>query len=227
MLMFGVSMIGGSLLGLLDMRITAFLGIAYGAFIGYMLFFRSSADIGRTVMFMGWMWFVVCLIGGTMSGFVPQAGTALSADITDADTTITVTSTEGFKDSGIIIIGSERIAYYHMTADTFTGTFWRPLVRGAQDTEAAAHTTGAIVRMPESSLLNDSLNYNIALLSDSSGLMAFVAWPLAIWNIITSFMFLPLAFLGTDMVILTFIWGIFALGLLVSFGVAMAGGRRV
>ncbi len=227
MLVFGLCMIGGSLLGLLDMRITAFLGIAYGAFIGYMLFFRTSADIGRTVMFMGWMWFVVCLIGGTMSGFVPQAGTALTADITDADTTINVTSTTGFRDSGIIVIGSERIAYAHTTATAFEGTFWRPLIRGTQSTEAAAHTEGAIVRMPESSLLNDALQYNIALLSDSSGLMAFVAWPLAMWNIITSFMFLPLAFLGTDMVILTFIWGIFALGLLVSFGVSMAGGRRV
>jgi len=227
MLVLGVSLVGGTLLGMLDMRVVAVLAIGYGALIGYVLFFRTSADIGRTVMFMGWMWFVVCLVGGTLAGITPQAGTYLTADITDSDTTITVASTNGFRDSGIIVIGDERIAYYKTTATTFEGTFWRPLVRGAQDTEAVAHSSGDTVRAPESSLLNDALNYNIALLSDASGLMAFVSVPLAIWDLLTSFIFLPLEFLGTDMVILTYIWAIIGLGLLVSFFVALAGGRRV
>jgi len=161
------------------------------------------------------------------TGTVPQTTTVLTADVDSADTTINVESTTNFKDAGIIIIGDERIAYHKTTDTTFTGTFWRPLVRGAQDTEAVAHTEGDAVRSTESALLNDTLNYNIALLSDASGIMSFVTIPLVLWDLITSFIFLPISFLGTDMVILTYIWGIFGLGLLVSVFMALAGGRRV
>ncbi len=229
MLLFTLSLIGGTLLGLLDVRVVAILAIGYGAFIGYVLFFRTSADIGRTIMFMGWMWFIVCLIGGTLAGSVPQASTVLTASIDDSVTTVTVSSTAGFANVGAISIGDERMAYHKKTTapDTFTGTFWKPLVRGASGTEAVAHSAGATVRSVEGMLLNNSLNYNIALLSDASGLMSFVTIPLVVWDIITSFIFLPLSFLGTDMVILTYIWGIIGLGLLVSVVVALAGGRRV
>ena len=234
MLVAVIVLIGGTLLGLLDTRVVAMVAIGYGALIGYMLFFRTSADIGRTLMFMGWMWFVVCLVGGTLAGSVPQATTTLTADITSTDEVISVTSTENLKSSGIIIIEDERIAYYHTTDTTITGTFWRHLVRGAQDTEAVAHTaidsgTGKfrVVRTPENALLNNTLNYNIALLSDSSGLMLFVTLPIVLWDIITSFVILPLNFLGTDMVILTYVWALFGLGLLVSAVIAMAGGRRI
>jgi len=225
---FGVCMIIGGLGGRLAALPAAWMFIAYGAFTGYVLFFKNSGgDIGKTVMFMGYMWVIVCLAGGIMTGVVPQASTRLTADITAADTTITVASTEGFKEPGIIVIGSERIAYYRLTATEFQGTFWRATVRGAGGTEAAVHVTGEIARMPESALINNSLDYNIALLSDASGLMSFVTVPLAIFNIITSFMFLPLAFLGTDLVIITVVWGIIALGLLVSIFISLAGGRRV
>jgi len=227
MLVAVISLIGGALLGMIDMKVVSLLAIGYGGFIGYMLFFRTSASVGRTVIFMGWMWFVVCLVGGLTTGTVPQTTTVLTADVDSADTTINVESTTNFKDAGIIIIGDERIAYHKTTDTTFTGTFWRPLVRGAQDTEAVAHTEGDAVRSTESALLNDTLNYNIALLSDASGIMSFVTIPLVLWDLITSFIFLPISFLGTDMVILTYIWGIFGLGLLVSVFMALAGGRRV
>ena len=227
MLFAVISLIGGALMGLVDMRVVAMLAIGYGAFIGYMLFFRTSADIGRTVMFMGWMWFIVCLVGGLLTGIVPQTTTVLTADITDTDDVINVSSTEGFKDAGIITIGDERIVYSDTTDFTFTDTFWRDMIRGAQDTEAVAHLEGAAVRTTESALINDTLNYNIALLSDASGIMSFVTLPLVLWNILLSFIFLPLNFLGTDMVILTYIWAIIGLGLIVSFVIALIGGRRV
>ena len=203
------------------------LAIGYGAFIGYIIFFRTSADIGRTVMFMGWMWFIVCLVGGTIAGVVPQATTRLTTDISATDTTITVSSTVNFRDTGIIVIGDERIAYHTKTGTTFTGTFWRPLVRGASGTDAAAHSSGAATRAVETAMLNDTLNYNLALLSDASGIMFFVTLPLVFWDMITSFVFLPLAFLGTDMAILTYVWAIIGLGLLTSIVIAMIGGRRV
>jgi len=227
MLVFGIMLIGGTLLGMLDMRVAAMLVIGYSAYIGYIIFFRTSADIGRTVMFMAWLWFVCCLVGGTITGAIPQVSTKLTADITSTDTTITVRSTSGFKAPGFIIIGDERISFSDLTPTQFQGTFWRPVGRGTQDTTAAAHSIGDSVRTVENALLNNSLNYNVALLSDASGIMTFVALPLVIYSVITSFIFLPIAFLGTDMAILTYVWAIIGLGLLVSIFIALSGGRRV
>lgn len=228
MLIFVISLIGGGLLGLLDLRILAGMSIGYAAFLGYIFFFRNSGgDIGKVIMFMGWMWFVVCLVGGILVGSNPHTSTFLVEDITATDTTITVASTEGFRDTGSIVIGDERAQYHKLTDTEFKGTFLRPLLRGTNGTEASAHLIGDRVRMVEGAMLNDSLNYNIALLSDASGLMAFVSLPIVVWDIITSFIFLPISFLGTDMFFLTYIWGIIGLGLLVSIFIAMAGGRRV
>jgi hypothetical protein len=228
MLLYGVWMIAGLLMGILLAKVMLFLFIGYGAFIGYILFYRSSAgDVGRNVVFMGWMWLVVCLSGGMLQGLVPQASTHLTADITSASATINVVSTEGFRSPGILVIGSERIAYYKTSATTFIGTGFRPLVRGSSGTTATAHLSGATVRMPESALINDSLDYNIALISDSAGLMSFVTVPMAVWNIITDFLFLPLTFLGTDLVIITVIWGLIALGTIITAVMSMVGGRRV
>lgn len=228
MFLYALWMLGGMLMGVLLAKIMLFLFIGYGAFIGYILFYRNSAgDTGRNVAFMGWMWVIVCLAGGMLNGIVPHASTHLTTDLTSAGTTINVASTEGFRQTGILIISEERIAYSDTTATTFVGTTFRPMVRGTSGTEAVAHSSGAVVRMPESSLINDSLSYRIALISDAAGLMSFVTIPLAVFNIITDFVFLPLSFLGTDLVIVTVIWGIIALGTIITFAVAMTGGRRI
>jgi hypothetical protein len=216
------------LMGILLAKVMVFVFIGYGAFIGYILFYRSATgDVGRNVTFMGYMWIIICLAGGILNGIVPQASANLTLPITAADTTITVTSTEGFRSPGIIVIGSERIAYTDTTATTFIGTTFRPLVRGASSTEAVAHAVGSTARMPESSLINDSLSYNLALISDSAGLMSFITIPLAVWSIITDFVFLPLTFLGTDLVIITVLWGVIALGTIITAFMSMSGGRRV
>lgn len=158
---------------------------------------------------------------------VTGVSTRLTADITDSDTTIPVTSTQGFADTGFINIELERIAYSSKTDTTFTGNFARPMVRGANDTEAAAHTDGTAVRTIESALLNNSMDYNIAVISDASGIMAFVTIPLAIFDAIRSFIFLPMSFLGTDMQIIIYLWAAMILGLVITIGLAILGGRRV
>jgi hypothetical protein len=78
----------------------------------------------------------------TATRYNPTA-TSLSADITAAETTITVGSTTGYAPRGRIAIDSELIAYTGTTATTFTGA-----KRGVDDpsgTSAAAHTSGAAV----------------------------------------------------------------------------------
>ena len=77
--------------------------------------------MGKAFMFMVFVWLVVITAGGVMQGSVAIAATELTADITAADTTITVASTNGFPGTGIIQIGNERIAYADTTATTFRG----------------------------------------------------------------------------------------------------------
>lgn len=68
---------------------------------------------------------------------VPTARCWLTADITAASTTITVTSTDGFASSGTIYLGLETVRYTGKTTTTFTGC-----TRGAWDSTALAHSTG-------------------------------------------------------------------------------------
>ena len=176
---------------------------------------------------MAFVWLIVCIAGGVMAGSIATSATELTADINDVVAIITVESTNGFDETGLIQIGDERIAYSTTTATTFRGTAARPLVRGSDGTEAVAHLTGSVARTPEASMLNQSAAYNIAVIADASGLWAAVTIPLALLRLLGSFLFLPLEFLGTDLVIITYIWAVVGIGMLAALGLALAGGRRV
>lgn len=183
--------------------------------------------MGKAIMFMLFVWVIVSIAGGVVEGSTTMAATVLTVAIDDDDTTITVSSTNGFPDTGFIVIGDERIGYATTSNTTFEGAFASPLVRGAQDTEAVSHSVGEIVRTVENSMLNQSIGYKLAVLSDSSGLLAFVTIPFQLLSLLGTFFTLPLAFLGTDLEILTYIWGVLSIGIIVAIGIALAGGRRV
>lgn len=179
-------------------------------------------------MFMMFMWFLVSLSGGVMQGStVSMVTTVLTVAIDEDDAVITVSSTNGFPDTGFITILDERIGYADTTATTFTGSLAQPIVRGASDTDAVAHVVGENVRTIESSMLNQSMGYKLAVLTDASGLLAFVTIPFAFISLLASFFVLPLSFMGTDLEILTYLWGILSIGIIVALGIALAGGRRV
>jgi len=184
--------------------------------------------MGKGIMFMIWVWLFVSVAGGVMQGStVIVATTSLTEDITSTDTTITVTSTSGFADTGFIMIQDEKIAYASKTDTTFKGNLASPMVRGASETDAVAHVTGERARTLESSMLNQSIGYKLAVLTDSSGMLAFVTIPFAFITLIGSFFVLPLGFLGTDLQILVYLWAVLTIGIIVSIGITMAGGRRV
>lgn len=228
MLLFAICLIGGGMLGMLDLRVLALLAIGYAGIIGYVLFFRyAGGDIGRVMMFMLWMWFVVSMVGGFLIGGNAVVITELTADITDSDTTIPVEDTTGFLNVAKIVIDDEVIFYHSKSATSFSGSYFHPLLRGQDGTEAEAHLEGAAVRSQEAALINNSISYSIAEIMDSSGIQAFVTVPMALFDLIRSIMFLPIDFLGTGFWFLTIIWGLFVLGFIVSLFVAMAGGRRV
>lgn len=162
-----------------------------------------------------------------MQGTTTGASTSLTAAIDDAITTIPVVSTRGFAEKGIIVIGDERIAYSDITAVTFDETLGQPLVRGAQDTDAVAHSAGAGVRTVEGGMMNDAVTYNIAVIADASGLWAALTIGLAIMRILISFFILPIGFLGTDLAIIGIVWWCMVAGMIISLGLALAGARRV
>ena len=183
--------------------------------------------MGKAIAFMIFVWMIVSIAGGVAEGSVTTSTTALTADISDVAVIITVANTDNFPDTGFVTVLDEKIGYASKTATTFRGNLAQPLIRGAQDTEAIAHVTGELVRSPESSMLNQSIGYKLAVLSDSSGMLAFVTIPFAFLSLLATFLILPLSFLGTDLQILTYIWGALSIAIIVAIGIALAGGRRM
>ena len=183
--------------------------------------------MGKGVMFMMFMWLMVCIAGGVVLGHVEFTRTALTAPLAAADSTITVRSTVGFPDYGIIVVEAEHIAYSRKTATTFYGTAVSPVVRGTQGTDAVYHSAGVTVSTVPGGLLNSSAAYNVAVMADTSGSLAFVSAPIAFFRLLGDFFFLPLQFLGTDLVIITYLWMVIAIGMIAALTVSLAGGRRV
>lgn len=183
--------------------------------------------MGKAFTFFATVWIIVCLAGGVMQGSVQVATTVTTTAITADGDTVYVNSTEGFPEPGIIVIEDERIAYSDTTATTFRGTLAQPLVRGVDGTEAVVHDADKGVRTVEGAMLNTTITYNVAVIADAAGLWGMVEISLAVLRIIGSFLILPLSFLGTDLAVIGILWTAAAAGMLVSVGIALAGGRRV
>ncbi len=182
-------------------------------------------------MFAIGIFLLVCIAGGVMTGSIGVVASRLIVAIDDDDLTINVTSTQGFPDYGIVVIGNEHIAYGDTTNTTFVGGGFlglvNPLLRGTENTDAVAHAVGEIVRVKSGAMMNIGTDYFVAILADSAGVQAFLAKPAAFFQILGSFLFLPLGFVGTDLQILTYVWAIVGIGILVALFIALAGGRHV
>jgi hypothetical protein len=228
MFLFAIMLVGGMLLGMLHPLVVSLLLIVDGAFIGYILFFRSET-LHKGFMFMMWMFIIVSIAGNiAASGQSGITTTRLTDNITANETaSIAVASTIGFPDAGKILIGDETIAYPDTDDTHFLGTTFNPIVRGNEDTEAVAHGVNYSVRTKESYMLNASLDYKIARITDSAGALSFIAMPILLFDLVITFFKLPLEFLGTDLAILTYIWMVVAVGMIVGFVIALVGGRRV
>jgi len=231
--LFGIVLISGTLLGMLHPIISSLLGILVGGFIGWQLFMRSES-LHKGFMFMMWMFFVTSLMGNfAATGQSSIQTTRLTADVAVGEVdSISVQTTSGFPDHGLITIGDETIRYPAKTSTTFVSTSFggfrtSPLVRGSMNTEVAAHSEGADVRTVESWVFNASVNYKIARLVDNAGALDYLAMPVKLLDLIFTFFVLPLSFLGTELAVLSYIWSIIAIGMIVGLILALVGGRRV
>ncbi|MBY0552998.1 hypothetical protein K2P97_00620 [bacterium] len=86
--------------------------------------------------------------GGGSTG----CNTTLNGAITNATNPITVASTAGCPDRGVIYIESEQVCFSGKTATTFTGTAFAgtTVIRGCNGTTAAAHANGVAVNLARS-----------------------------------------------------------------------------
>jgi hypothetical protein len=161
------------------------------------------------------------------SGQSGVTATRLSSTITDSETaSIAVASTDGFPDAGIILIGDESLSYPDKDATHFLGTAFNTIGRGSKGTEADAHESGDTVRTETSWLLNASVDYKIARITDSAGALSFLAMPFRLLDLVMTFFVLPLGFFGSDLAILGYLWVVVAIGMIVGFVIQLAGGRR-
>jgi len=177
---------------------------------------------------MMFIWMMVCLAGSVAQGHVDFVSRTLETAIDEDDDVVTVTTnTNGFPSSGIIVIGNERIAYSVRTDTTFEGGIVRPLTRGAEGTDAAEHEAGVQVTSVTGSMMNAMGSYNIAVMQDTAGLIAFIAVPFAFLALIGTFFFLPLSFLGTDLQWLMYLWAVIGIGMVVAIAMVALGARRV
>ncbi len=183
--------------------------------------------MGKGTMFLMFIWMVVCIAGNVTQGHMDFVNTTLTADLTDSGSIIYASNTEGFPNDGIIVVGDEHIAYSDKTDTYFRGSAVQPLIRGADSTDAVAHTSGVHISTKSGAMLNSTADYSIAVMRDASGIMAFVAVPIAFFALLGSFFFLPLKFLGTDLQVLTYVWAIVGIGMIAAITMQMAGGRRI
>lgn len=113
------------------------------------------------------LFFVGTVLSAIMEGGGGFNTTYLTNDIDAADTTISVSSTDGFLHSDIIIIGNEKIRYtskgdtqFNIPADNG---------RGYDGTTAATHLENTYVLSQETDVVNQMLGFNIAATGTTVG----------------------------------------------------------
>jgi hypothetical protein len=128
-------------------RISAntFLGVCRSLWNWVTLAGQNLLGIGTTVKFYienGGSYYDVTPIRAedTLTNPFTTGYSTLSATITAASTSLTVASGTNFAPNGVILIGTEQIAYTSKSTNTLSG-----LIRGYNSTTAAAHTSGDAV----------------------------------------------------------------------------------
>jgi len=131
--------------------------------------------------------FIIVFAAGTVLSTVMEqerafAVTSLTADIDESATTLQVTSTADFLDSGYLWISDERVQYTGKTDTNFTG-----VTRGIADENneggiATSHGTGDKVMNTEANVINSMLGYSRMATRTELGIMEY---PMFLWRILT------------------------------------------
>jgi hypothetical protein len=116
--------------------------------------------------------FFCTLLSAIADGGSSAAATRLTSSVTDASTTFTVRSTQGFKETGWIELEDERIGYNGITSTTFANC-----TRAYKDTTASSHAIGTIVYSPEIGVINAALGFTVVSTGATAGTISMMTFP--------------------------------------------------
>lgn len=111
--------------------------------------------------------FLCALIAGVVEGGGGVAVTSLTANVSDAATTLNVVNTRGFLKADYITIDNEKIRHVNTTGTTFIVASTDG--RGYDSTAATSHTAGTKVYGPNASVLNSIAGFNVATTGGTAG----------------------------------------------------------
>jgi hypothetical protein len=144
--------------------------------------------------------------------------TTLTATITASDTTIPVSSTQGWLDTDTIYIGSEAIPYDSLTAASFTDC-----ERGE---DAVPHAIGSMVYSGSTSALNRALGFNVGSMITSAGVFSLITIPVAFFTFSIPMMVATAATLFSGSFWLSLfgiVWLILVAGFIITLALAVSG----
>jgi len=166
---------------------------------------------------------IFCFIDAIAAGGGGLVATRLDGALNSTDTTVDVDSTDYFVETGVLIIGNEKLSYAATTATSFTGC-----TRGFEDTTAASHVDNTIVYSEDIGIMNYALNYDIASVVSTSGVLSVVVIPIKFFTVtIPKIAMWDYGFLSGQMIYLRYILQIFTIGFILAWalqGLSVAQG---
>ena len=161
-----------------------------------------------------------------LAGFINGSGgintTVLAADVSKTDDNITVQSTAGFLDEDKIIVDGEEMVYTSKDYNHFYG-----ITRTSSSiAHYAANSDGSatMVYNQQTSLINNSLGFNVNAVTTSSGVISIFTIPAKFFTITMPNLIAGnsiLQFLPGGFAFLGYIWLGLTAGMVVSLGVAV------
>ena len=172
--------------------------------------------------------FLIMLVGCSILGAIMKGGggivaEALTVDVTESDTILTMASTTEYLSQDYVVIGEEKILYSAKTSTTLTGA-----TRGYDGTDAVPHYDGDMVYTADASSINNALGFNIAAVQDTMGWWGTITIPFRfLFQTLPRIARMNMSFMTGGLAIIGWIWFAMAAGFFITLALSLAGARRV
>lgn len=171
------------------------------------------------------IWLFGQMLSFGMEGAQGVVTTTLTTDVGRTATSISVTSTTGFAESGTIVIREEIITYSGTTSTSFVG-----LTRGVDDTEPQGYDSGDIVYSEASGVINSLLDFRsiefsgnifnqVGTLFTAGGKIFIFIFRMLIWD----FSWFSQSVMGVPMAFLQYFFYCISFGILIRLYLLLRG----
>ena len=116
--------------------------------------------------------FFATLLSAIADGGSSAAATRLTSSVSDSATTLSVRSTQGFKETGWVEVDDEKIGYNGITTTSFLN-----LTRAYNDSSADSHTINTVVYSPETGMINAALGFTVVSTGATAGTINMMTFP--------------------------------------------------